>query len=67
MVRDTGFDNEVLDGALPSLAVGDQFRDATKMMLRLVTGGLARLDGALDGGEEVLPAGVAEWFLQVSG
>ena len=37
------------------------------MMPHLVTRCLAGLDGALDGGEEVLPTGVAERFLQIPG
>ena len=60
-------EHEVFDLALPALAVGDQFRDATKMMHWLVTRGLAGLDGPVDGREKVLPAGVAEGFLKVAG
>ncbi len=52
---------------LSALAVGDQFRYATKMMPRIVTGCFAGLDGAMDGGEDVRPAGLAEGFLQVAG
>ena len=50
---------------MPTLPVGDQFRDATKMMLDLVPRGAAGLDGALDGGQKVLPAGIAERLLQI--
>ncbi|MCU0747977.1 MAG: hypothetical protein MUF13_00320, partial [Akkermansiaceae bacterium] len=59
--------HEVLDFALPALAVGDQFRDATKMMFRFVTRCLTRLNGPLNGSHEVFPTGIAERFLKIAG
>lgn len=50
-------EHKVFDLALSALAVGDQFRDATKMVFRVVTSCFAGLYGALNGGLEVLPAG----------
>jgi hypothetical protein len=58
---------EVVDGAFRSAAEGDHFRDATKMVLGLVSHYLAGLDGALEGGKEVFPTGVAEGFLEIAG
>jgi hypothetical protein len=51
--------------ALPTLAVGDHFRDATKMVFRIITRCVARLDGPLNGGHEVFPAGVTKGLLKV--
>ena len=52
---------------LASFPVGDQFRDATQMVFRLVASCLAGFYGLLDGSLEVFPAGIAEWFLEVAG
>jgi len=60
-------EHEILDLALPSLPEGDHFRDATKMMPNLVTRCFTGLNGTLDGGQKVLPTGVAERFLQIAG
>jgi hypothetical protein len=53
-------------GSRPA-TVGDQFRDATKMMPGLVTRCIAGLNGTLNCGEKVLPTGISEGFLQVAG
>lgn len=45
----------------------DHFRDATKMILRRVTRCFAGLNGAVDRGLEVLPAGVSKRFHDVPG
>jgi len=42
---------------------GDQFRDATKMMPRLIAGGLAGLNSSLNGGDEILLPGIAQQIL----
>lgn len=60
-------EHEILDCALCSVAQLDHFRDATKMVFSVVTRCFAGLDRAPDRGEEVLPAGVAERFLQIPG
>jgi hypothetical protein len=36
------------------------------MVFSLITRCLAGIDGTLDGGEKILPAGIAEGFLQVA-
>ena len=60
-------EHEILDRALSSLAIGDQFRDATKMMVGIITRCFSGLDGPLNCSHEVFPAGVAKGFLKVSG
>lgn len=45
----------------------DHFRDATKMVICRVTRCFAGLDGAVDRGLEVLPAGVSKRFHDVPG
>jgi hypothetical protein len=60
-------EHEILNLALATLPVGDQFRDATKMMPDFVTRGLAGLDGTLDGGQKILPPCIAKRFLQIPG
>ena len=47
--------------------MGDQFREATKMMPDFVTRGLAGLDGTLDGSQKILPARIPKRFLQIPG
>ena len=50
--------------ALSTLAVGDQFRDATKLMIRIITRCFTRVDGPLNGGHEVFPTGVTKGLLK---
>lgn len=59
--------DEVVDRPVPALVIGDQFRDATKLMVGPITLGFAGLDGPADGSEEVFPARVADGLPQVAG
>lgn len=60
-------EHEVIDFPPSAFPVGDQFRDATKMMFRFVTRCFRRLNGTLNRGHEVFPAGVSQGLLKVTG
>lgn len=60
-------EHEIIDLMLPTLAESDQFRDATKMIRNRATTGLTQLYGTIDRSLKVLPAGIAERGLQITG
>ena len=45
-------------GCCASLAEGDQFRDVTELIVRVITRCFTGVDGPSDGGREVFPTGI---------
>lgn len=60
-------ENEIFDLPLPALAVGEQFRDVAKMVPRLVIRCLKGLHSPMYRGEGILPTGVTQRLLQITG
>ena len=52
--------HEVFYFSLSALAVGNQFRDGTKMIVAIEFRCFTRFYGPLDGGEEIFPS--SNWF-----
>ena len=60
-------EHEVINRSFGAAAKFDHFRDATKMVRHRVTRCFEGLNGAVDRGLEVLPAGVSKRFHDVPG